>query len=46
MSIIIPQVGLKLPSLAPNIAQLKNSHFLKSVPSFKNIVKKLKIPIF
>jgi hypothetical protein len=45
MAIILPQVLLKAQNLTVHIAQLKESHFIKSIPSFKKIVQKLKIPI-
>jgi hypothetical protein len=44
MAIIVPQVALKIPNLTVNIAALKNSNFIKSIPSFKKIIQKLKIP--
>ena len=46
MTIILPQIALKVPTLTSNIAQLKDSHFIKSIPSFKKIIEKLKLPIF
>lgn len=45
MIVILPQIALKLENLTINVSKLKDSNFIKSVPSFKKIIKKLKIPI-
>lgn len=43
-AIILPQIGLKLPSLTPNITALRKSNLIKSIPALDTITKKLKLP--
>jgi hypothetical protein len=46
MAETLTKITVNSPTLISNITALKKSNFMKSIPSFKKIVKKLNIPNF